>query len=99
MISRRWAVWPLLALYLLSPPLSGQSDNLPMEIITLAGNSTFPESQLRSLMKLQASSLFRRHPFSRRALRIDAITLRTFYYSQGFLEAVVADSFAVNSKR
>ncbi len=98
MISRRWAVWPLLALFLLSPPLSGQSDNLPMENITLAGNSTFPETQLRALMKLQASSLFRRQPFSRRALRIDAITLRTFYYSQGFLEAVVDDSFAVNKQ-
>lgn len=98
----RWrhpAVLPLLALICWGGLLKGQSDEFSLEKIIIAGNTSFSEKQLLGLMKLQSGGLFGGAPFSRRALRIDAITIRTFYQSQGYLEAVVADSFAVTSKR
>ena len=98
----RWrhpAVLPFVILLCSGGMLKGQSDEFSLEQIIISGNANFSEKQLLGLMKLQSGGIFGGNPFSRRALRIDAITIRTFYQSQGYLEAVVTDSFAVTSKR
>lgn len=91
----------LFSLVWLSPPfgLIAQVDNLPIGNIYFSGNETFTEEQLKGLMKLRAvrAFAFKDQPFSRRALRIDALTLEGFYASQGYLESSVTDSFVVNS--
>ncbi len=78
--------------------LIAQVDDLPIGKIYFEGNEAFTEEQLKGLMKLRAvrAFAFRDQPFSRRALRIDALTLEGFYASQGYLESSVTDSFAVN---
>ncbi len=90
----------LFSLVWLSQPfgLIAQVDNLPIGNIYFEGNKAFTEEQLKGLMKLRAvrAFAFRDQPFSRRALRIDALTLEGFYASQGYLESSVTDSFAVN---
>ena len=91
----------LFSLVWLSQPfgLIAQVDDLPIGNIYFSGNETFTEEQLKGLMKLRAvrAFAFRDQPFSRRALRIDALTLEGFYASQGYLESSVTDSFVVNS--
>ncbi len=92
---------PLITLILLFPlaHLSAQPDNLPIETLDISGNEAYSDNQLRSLMKLNIVGFlsFRSRPFSRRALRIDAHTIQSFYASRGYLEATVVDSFAVNT--
>ena len=91
---------PFITLILLFPlaHLAAQPDNLPIETLDISGNAAYSDNQLRSLMKLKTVSFLslRGRPFSRRALRIDAHTIQSFYASRGYLEATVVDSFAVN---
>ncbi|MCH7496224.1 MAG: BamA/TamA family outer membrane protein [Candidatus Marinimicrobia bacterium] len=91
---------PRLALILLTLAvgLAGQVDGLPIAKITLRDSLSFADQrQLMGLMKLKTPSIFGlgSTPFSRRALKVDAITLRNFFVSRGYLEAQVADSFTV----
>lgn len=78
--------------------LAGQADDLPIAQINLLDSLSFADQrQLLGLMKLKSPSLlgFGSTTFSRRALRVDALTIRNYYISRGFLEAQVSDSFSV----
>ena len=57
--------------------------------ITFTGNSFFPESKLRSIIKLQSPELFARSEFTSKKLNRDKISLETYYKSKGFLEAEI----------
>ncbi|MCH7576082.1 MAG: BamA/TamA family outer membrane protein [Candidatus Marinimicrobia bacterium] len=98
---RTQVVAPSLAFLMMAGPLatptSAQVENRTLASITFGGNFKFTDAELLALMKLRTGGLFDRQPFSRRALKIDAITLRNYYRSRGYLDTQVADSFAVNS--
>lgn len=79
-------------------PLTGQQANLPIASITIGtlDSLTFEPRELTSLMKLKAPRLLSGGtPFSRRALKVDALTIEHFYFSHGYLEARVDESFTV----
>lgn len=76
--------------------LNGQlTTRYTVESVRFEGNTTFSSRQLGTVIKLKSSSLFRSTEFDRRSLRLDAITLKNFYVSQGFLQAEVEESFRV----
>ncbi|MFC1481850.1 outer membrane protein assembly factor [Candidatus Neomarinimicrobiota bacterium] len=81
-------------------PLCAQSEEYPIDEIIVSGNVAYPDKDLLGLMKLRAMGRFgfRAQPFSRRALRIDALTVQGYYASHGYLEAAVRDSFVINDK-
>ncbi|MEE9466001.1 MAG: BamA/TamA family outer membrane protein [Candidatus Neomarinimicrobiota bacterium] len=90
----------LISICLFQPiDLSAQVDHLPIGSINFVGNEAIGPEQLLALMKLKAvrGFAFRDQPFSRRVLRLDAMTLEGFYASQGYLESSVSDSFVVNA--
>jgi|GEM_PF-2895029 len=87
--------------------LSGQQANPPIvsiaigppDSLTFIGSPdslTFEPSELTSLMRLKAPRLLSGGtPFSRRALKVDALTIEHFYFSHSYLEARVDESFTV----
>jgi outer membrane protein insertion porin family len=91
-------VFLLMSLHMVA--LQGQANDLPIATINIQATDTlsYPARTLARLMKLKAARILSRGtPFSRRALRVDAISIRNFYISNGYLEANVVDSFAVTS--
>jgi len=62
--------------------------------IEFEGNESFSSPQLQKLIKLK-EPLFIKYEFNRRALMLDAMTLKNFYKSKGFLEVSVKDSFNI----
>lgn len=68
---------------------------LPVQAVTLMGNEQISEKTLKALLNLHQPTLFSQSPFDRRVLRLDAITLKNYYLTQGFLEVSVTDSFQV----
>lgn len=87
-----------LALLFHLAPLAAQQSDFLIVSITISGNQAFPEQQLMGLMRLKIAGLLSGGtPFSRRALKVDALTLKNFYLSHGYLEAQVADSFAITT--
>ncbi len=96
-----------LAFIVSTVPLAGQTANLPIASITIGppdsltfigppDSLTFEPGELISLMRLKAPRLLSGGtPFSRRALKVDALTIEHFYISHGYLEARVDESFTV----
>ncbi len=88
-------------------PLTGQQANPPIASITigppdsltfigLPDSLIFEPRELTGLMRLKVPKLLSGGtPFSRRALKVDALTVEHFYISHGYLEARVDESFTV----
>ena len=64
------------------------------------GNESLSNKSLLSQIDLKKTSLFSFNDidFDRRLLKLDAISIKNFYNSNGFLEAVVKDSFEVQNE-
>ncbi|UCD38263.1 MAG: BamA/TamA family outer membrane protein [Fidelibacterota bacterium] len=95
-----WFALLPLGLFIQVIPLQGQPPDLSIERIVIEATDTlsFKPRTISGLMKLKAAQFVARGtPFSRRTLRVDAITIENFYISRGYLEAQVVDSFAVTS--
>ncbi len=65
--------------------------------VTFLGNDAFSHRTLLNQIELKPPSLlaFSQVEFDRRLLKLDAISLKNFYHSKGFLEVAVKDSFEI----
>ncbi|MFQ6616886.1 MAG: outer membrane protein assembly factor [Fidelibacterota bacterium] len=90
-------VFPFLSFALLIVfPVEGQlTTRYTVENLRFEGNETFSSRQLERYVKLKPPGFLRSTEFNRRSLKLDAITLKNFYASQGFLQAEVVESYAV----
>ena len=81
-------------------PLSSQSqeDNF-VNKVSFVGNRVLRKSDLSNQLELKPSSLslFSKPTFDRRLLKLDAISIKNYYHSQGFLEVAVKDSFSISN--
>ena len=81
-------------------PLSSQyqEDNF-VNKVSFVGNSVLRKSDLSNQLELKPSSLslFSKPTFDRRLLKLDAISIKNYYHSQGFLEVAVKDSFSISN--
>lgn len=80
---------PFLVLYipLISQPIVSK--------IEFSGNDHIVSRKLKSVLELREPRLFSAKEFDPRIQKLDAISLKTYYVSNGFLEASVHDSFSV----
>ena len=64
------------------------------------GNKSLSQKSLLGQIDLKTTTLFSFNDidFDRRLLKLDAISIKNFYNSKGFLEAVVKDSFEVQNE-
>lgn len=74
---------------------SMDSDPRIVANVTFMGNKEIPNSSLKKQIQLRKAFLFRRMDFDRRLLKLDAITLKNYYISKGYLQATVNDSFHI----
>ena len=67
--------------------------------VTVLGSESIKKSQIYSLMRIKKSTFFSSQEFDPRILRLDIITIKTYYISRGFLEVQVEDSLEIESGR
>ncbi|MBT3762765.1 MAG: BamA/TamA family outer membrane protein [Candidatus Marinimicrobia bacterium] len=83
-------------------PLSAQQEEIVLvNTINFIDNNSFNQRALREQIELKPLSVlkFAQIEFDRRLLKLDAISIKNFYNSNGFLEATVKDSFSVNEDK
>lgn len=86
---------PLLFILGLSVTLGGNQKETTVRQVEFRGNQLLPDRDLSKITELKAPRpLSRGSSFDQRILRLDAITLKNYYLSQGFLDVAVRDSFA-----
>ena len=81
-------------------PLSSQSqEDYFVNKVSFVGNEVLRKSDLFNQLELKPSSLslFSKPTFDRRLLKLDAISIKNYYHSQGFLEVTVKDSSSISN--
>jgi len=81
----------LLVIYFMSCFLFA-SQKKTVKTINIIGAETVKESLILTAMRTKKSTLFSPQEFDSRILRLDAISIKTLYISNGFLEVSVEDS-------
>jgi len=78
--------------------LQGQitSKKYLIDRVEFEGNTSFSSRELQKLVKLKKPRLTKSSEFNRRSLKLDAITLKNFYISRGFLKVSVEESFTIS---
>jgi outer membrane protein assembly factor BamA len=61
--------------------------------VIFEGNKIFSDRKLQKIIRQKKPFLFKYSEFNRRSLKLDAITLKNFYASEGFLTASVNEKF------
>ena len=97
MIYRQFHLLFLLCFFLIVS-LSGQlaTKRYFIDQIQFEGNETFSSNQLKKIIKLKEPQLIKSSEFNRRSLKLDAMTLKNFYISEGFLNSEIEESFKIN---
>jgi len=65
--------------------------------VNLIGVESFDENQIRNVLRIHKASFFSKMDFDRRLIKLDAINIKTFYISKGFLGVYVKDSIAITN--
>ena len=78
--------------------LEGQINTVRYAVnsIEFEGNSLISSRRLRKVIKLQEPDLLSSAEFNQRSLKLDALKVRNFYQSQGYLAASVEESFEIS---
>lgn len=78
---------------------SAQDQPIRVRKVTFIGNSNIPARELKSTLHLTRGFWFAKKAFDRRLLKLDAITVKNFYLSKGYLAAEIIDSVAIQHNR
>lgn len=83
-------------LIVISTIFCADNDQYTVSNISISGNESIREREIKSVLRLKEPQIFTRSDFDRRILKLDAIILKNFYLSRGYLSVLVTDSFFVN---
>ena len=91
----------LTILLLLSISISQNANRKIINKVFFIGNKQIDSIELEEQIELKPPSIlkFNSIDFDRRLLKLDAINIKNYYNSIGFLEASVKDSFDVNNNK
>ena len=65
--------------------------------VKFIGNSRIKSKHLKQIINIQNKSLFANQSFDRRVIKLDAISIKNYYLTKGFLDVAVIDSFTINN--
>ena len=74
----------------------GQDDRYFIKELEIEGNEGISKNEILFVVRQRPPNFFFRRPkFDPRLLRLDALTLKNYYYSKGFLDVVINESYHV----
>ena len=91
----------IISLLFLSISFYQKNNNNVINKVSFVGNKLIDSDELRDQIELKPPSImmFSSIDFDRRLLKLDAINIKNYYNSKGFLETTVKDSFYVNNNQ
>jgi len=86
-------IYPLILMEI----IYGQDDQYFIKDLEIEGNESISKNEILFVVRQRPPNFFFRRPkFDPRLLRLDALTLKNYYYSKGFLDVVINESYHVN---
>ena len=73
-----------------------QDDQTLIRYLNLKGNTNVSRNEVLFIIRQRPPNFFFRRPnFDPRLLRLDALTLKNYYYSKGFLDVKINESYSI----
>ena len=91
-------LWIMISLISLNIVFANSLDNAQIKSVTFIGNKNIKSNSLQKIINIQNKSIFTELPFDRRVIKLDAISIKNYYLTNGYLDVSVVDSFSVNEK-
>ena len=66
--------------------------------VSFIGNSRIKSKHLEQIINIQNKTFFADQSFDRRVIRLDAISIKNYYLTKGYLDVAVIDSFTISDK-
>jgi outer membrane protein insertion porin family len=85
----------LLIIIFLNVSLSQEGTPNKINNVNLIGIKTYDEEQIRNVLRIHEATFLSKMDYDRRLIKLDAINIKTFYVSKGFLGVDVKDSVTV----
>ena len=74
----------------------GQDDHYFINNLEIDGNESISKNEILFIVRQRPPNFFFRRPkFDPRLLRLDALTLKNYYYSKGFLDVIINESYHI----
>tara|TARA_B100002051_G_scaffold176638_1_gene167069 strand:+ start:776 stop:2647 length:1872 start_codon:yes stop_codon:yes gene_type:complete len=86
----------IISYYLIYCALLGQELPIKINSVTISGNNSIPKKELMPLLRQRPSNFsftFKGTSFNNRLLKMDAITIKNYFISKGFLLVNVKESY------
>ena len=75
---------------------SNDDGSVIIRSLSLEGNTNVSQSEINFIVRQKPKNFFfRSSEFDPRLVRIDALTLKNYYYSKGFLDAEIEESYQI----
>ena len=75
-----------------------QSDDVVIKSVTMIGNEHVSMNEVLYIIRQRPPNWFFRSPdFDSRLVKLDALTLKSYYYSKGFLDVKVEEAYSVEN--
>ena len=85
-----------LCLFLFIGAITAQDDQIFIRNLILEGNENVSRNEILFIVRQRPPNFFFRRPdFDPRLLRLDALTLKNYYYSKGFLDVTIKESYTI----
>jgi len=86
-------LWCLLAL---TGILCPQENETLIRSLDLTGNQTISEKEILSILRQKPPNIIYRRPvFDSRLLKLDALSIKNYYHSKGFLDVYIEESYII----
>ena len=66
--------------------------------VSFIGNSRIKSKYLEQIINIQNKTFFADQSFDRRVIKLDAISIKNYYLTKGYLDVAVIDSFTISDK-
>ena len=74
-------------------------ENTEINTITFIGNKNIKSQFLLNIINIQNKTFFTDQSFDRRIIKLDAISIKNYYLTNGYLDVAVIDSFQINNNK
>ena len=88
--------WIGISLFSLSIIIATPDESTQIKSVTFTGNKNIKSKFLINIINIQNKTFFSDQSFDRRIVKLDAISIKNYYLTNGYLDVAVIDSFHIN---
>ena len=93
---KQWIVICFIGLKII---FANPDENTEINTITFIGNKNIKSQFLLNIINIQNKTFFTDQSFDRRVIKLDAISIKNYYLTNGYLDVAVIDSFLISQNK